>query len=281
VVVNFDAEGESVSAKIALWAPDGGGATIEFGNPETGGSSTFTDDQTYSATAGKDSVTVYTDESTQAHVNSAQAKLSSGGELLCTDCSFIRWGPWDAHLNYKEEGVKGSTNVFAEGWWVAGDIIDQSDLPTDANATYAGTAIATVANNLSGDGWITYVAKGDLDMDWDFNARAGNLTISKFDQGLTPGGLTFSGRMTTPGELAGKNQFGGPLSLTSQLPANLSQLNELSGFATGSFVRGPHNFNAQGNFIPKSTPQGVIGNWNVNSANYKAGGIFAGSAVPR
>jgi hypothetical protein len=116
-------------------------------------------------------------------------------------------------------------------------------------------------------------------MAWDFNSRSGDLTISKFDRSITPGGLTFSGEMSAPGELAtGKNQFGGPLSLANtNLPNNLSSLNGMTGSATGSFVRGPSNFNGNGRPIQGSTPQGVIGNWNVGSARYNANGIFAGS----
>ena len=52
--------------------------------------------------------------------------------------------------------------------------------------------------------------------------------------------------MTTPGELTGKNKFGGPLSLSGDLPNNLNELNGMTGSATGSFVRGPINFNNDG-----------------------------------
>ena len=84
------------------------------------------------------------------------------------------------------------------GWWVAGDVIDNSDLPTDASASYAGHVIGNVATNIGSNGWQTYVATGDMYMDWDFNSRSGNLTICKFDRSITPGGLTFSGAMTPP-----------------------------------------------------------------------------------
>jgi len=50
----------------------------------------------------------------------------------------------------------------------------------------------------------------------------------------------------------------------------------MTGSATGSFVRGPNNFSG-GQPIRGSTPQGVIGNWNVGSGRYNATGIFAGS----
>ena len=108
-------------------------------------------------------------------------------------------------------------------------------------------------------------------------ARSGNLSIYHFDRGITPGGLTFTGEMTTPGELTGKNKFGGPLSLSGDLPNNLNELNGMTGSETGSFVRGPSNFNNDGRPVSGSTPQGVIGNWNVGSERYSATGIFAGS----
>jgi hypothetical protein len=82
--------------------------------------------------------------------------------------------------------------------------------------------------------------------------------------------------MTTPAELAGKNQFSGSLSGVD-LPENLSNL---SGTANGSFVRGPTNFDTTtGRAIKGSTPQGVIGNWSVDSGNYTAAGVFGGSMV--
>ena len=120
-----------------------------------------------------------------------------------------------------------------------------------------------------------------MNMDWDFNARSGNLNIYHFDRGITPGGLTFTGEMTTPGELTGKNKFGGPLSLSGDLPNNLNELNGMTGSETGSFVRGPSNFNNDGRPVSGSTPQGVIGNWNVGSERYSATGIFAGSVNSR
>jgi hypothetical protein len=50
----------------------------------------------------------------------------------------------------------------------------------------------------------------------------------------------------------------------------------MTGSATGSFVRGPDNFR-DGKAVSKSTPQGVIGNWNVGSQKYESAGIFSGS----
>ena len=198
------------------------------------------------------------------------------GDEVLQRCNISQGQVGHAHQFQQRDGPQYTDNIHL-GWWVAGDVIDQSDLPTDMTASYEGHAIGNVATNIGGNGWVTYVATGDMYMDWDFNARSGNLSIYHFDRSITPGGLTFGGTMTTPGELTGKNTFGGPLSLSGDLPNNLNELNGMTGSATGSFVRGPSNFNNDGRPVSGSTPQGVIGNWNVGSERYSATGIFAGS----
>ena len=112
------------------------------------------------------------------------------------------------------------------GWWVAGDVIDNSDLPTDASASYGGHVIGNVSTNIGSNGWHTYVATGDMDMNWDFNSRSGDLTISKFDQSITPGGLTFTRRNERSRRACHRqDKFGGPLTLANDnLPNNLSEL---------------------------------------------------------
>jgi hypothetical protein len=165
------------------------------------------------------------------------------------------------------------------GWWIEGTRTTVGDLDKlavlGATATYNGSAWGTVASNLSPGGWKTYDASGDLIMHWSFADRLGELTISKFDRtnfndGL---GLTFSGPMCAPGALCGSqqhvtaagNHFGGPLS--GQLPGGLGSL---SGSAAGSFVNnGP------------VAAGGVMGNWNVDSASYRATGIFGGVGTPK
>jgi hypothetical protein len=201
-----------------------------------------------------------------------------GNKPICKDCDFLQWGAWGARVQFSNaEGPVYVDNIHL-GWWVAGDVIDNSDLPTDMTASYAGHVIGNVSTNIGSNGWQTYVATGDMDMNWDFNARSGDLTISHFDRSITPGGLTFTGAMSAPGELSGKNKFGGPLTLdNTNLPNNLSELNGMTGSATGSFVRGPDNYRNNGEIKSGSKPQGVIGNWNVGSARYNANGIFAGS----
>jgi len=196
---------------------------------------------------------------------------------LCEGCSFVKWGAWLAYLNFQDTGDNSDNyevtrKVTAFGWWVAGDVVSQDDLPTDGSASYAGRAVAWVANNRAGQQAI-YPAKGNMDMNWDFGKRLGDLKISKFDMAHIEGGLTFAGPMCAPGVGCGTafgNHFGGPLTvkMTDNLP---NDLQSVRGSAIGSFVNNG-NLNAAG----------VIGNWGVSNRgvsnnHYSATGIFAGS----
>jgi hypothetical protein len=228
---------------------------------------------------------------------------------FCEGCEFMKWGAFVMGASFMEttggpEPVEFERHVAVLGWWVAGDILPVGELPFTGEATYAGDAIATVATDLFiysnidqglTDGptsaWTTYVATGDLAMDWDFAKRSGNLTISKFDASHFPdnGGLSFTGAMCAPGVTScgtnntpGGNHFGG--ALNGQLPASWQNgyssgqvpinAQNLEGFALGSFARGPENIGGG------SIPQGVIGNWGVGNDHYMASGIFAGSLRP-
>jgi hypothetical protein len=99
-----------------------------------------------------------------------------------------------------------------------------------------------------------YIAKGGMNMDWDFAQRAGTLDIIDFDGGK----LNVSGTMRMPGQLSQINSFSGPLG---------GSLNEqaIAGGAVGSFVANGNNETA-----------GVLGSWNVRNDSYRATGIFGG-----
>jgi hypothetical protein len=216
---------------------------------------------------------------------------------FCSDCNFLQWGFFYTQGSFEDQTGHPPTtvqrNVSILGWWAAGDIPPVGQLPFTGTATYSGDAIATVATDLFStgysianqgftegptNGWTTYVATGELDMNWNFATKSGDLTISKFDtQHFGTDGLTFTGNMCAPGVTAcgtntpGGNHFGG--ALNGQLPENLVSLTDraLEGFALGSFARGPENIGAG------SIPQGVIGNWGVGNDHYMASGIFAGA----
>ena len=142
------------------------------------------------------------------------------------------------------------------GWWAAASLTSTNDIESlvtqHMTADYSGHALGNVASQI-GDQWKTYVAAGDLDMHWDFACRNGELTISNFDnRSFTTGphGLT---------QIPSVNQFSGAF---NNLPNGI-------GGATGSFAdNGPVKAG------------GVLGNFYVNEAQYKASGIFAGSGVP-
>jgi len=302
LTINFNPGANTLSASITVrdvGNHDGATEAYTLGFGGNGKRSAYIDDKHYAAienVAGTSVLNFLSEGSPVNYENTgATSYLVSGDQLnvtkffpetfgeggnkpLCKHCDFLQWGAFGTRVTFSNtEGPLYVDNIHL-GWWVAGDVIDNSDLLTDATASYAGHVIGNVSTNIGAGGWVTYVAAGDMDMDWDFNSRSGDLTIGHFDRSITPGGLTFTGAMSAPGELAtGKNQFGGPLSLANDnLPENLSDLNGMTGSATGSFVRGPNNFSG-GQPIRGSTPQGVIGNWNVGSGRYNATGIFAGS----
>jgi hypothetical protein len=213
-------------------------------------------------------------------------------QAFCENCEFLKWGAWGARAGFVDSGHTDDggntvppTNVTADvhlGWWVAGDTASDNELDalqqealanptTDFSATYAGHAIGNVANNLNNQGAITYVATGDMGMNWNFGSRTGGFQISHFDTPNT-GGLAFGGDLIAPG-VAG-NHFSGDLA--GSLPENLGG-DALAGGVHGSFVHGPNDFNVGDLNLPTKLPQGVIGNWNIGTGDrYNATGIFAG-----
>ena len=190
---------------------------------------------------------------------------------FCQTCDFLKWGAWGARVDY----VKNSQQVTKDvplGWWIAGDVISDSDSDVTKDktkiATYAGDAIGNVNKNGQ-----LYTATGGLDMTWNFGKRSGTLAITSFDTSVNNGqGLNLSANIARiPVGASSPNQFGGILLGDG-----------ITGVATGSFVRGPNNFDTNGIAIPKSIPQGVVGDWSAsnatlrNPATYSVIGIFGG-----
>jgi hypothetical protein len=268
----------------------GGGATLAFGDwGSAHGRSAVINGDIYAAVESatvKSTVLVEYDEGHITRPADASLYLVSSNLLgntgkveLCKGCnSFMKWGTWGGQLQFRDGGSYPQANVTADvnlGWYVVGDIPTQDEIDADTflalhpTATFNGTAIGNVANNIDGSGWKTYVATGDLAMNWNFANRLGNLTISKFDTSVTPGGLTFTGDMCAPGVACGGgnfvtpegNHFGGPLS--GALPGNLG--GPLDGNALGSFVN-------NGNTVAA----GVIGRFEANNDLYGVAGVFGG-----
>ena len=223
---------------------------------------------------GVDNILYYPDHDPEDTEHPDSFVLTKSG--FCHDCAFLKWGAWGARAGFQDFNDQGApafdkngkpVKITADvhlGWWAAGDITAVDKLAAlGGEATYSGHAIGNVANNLNGQGWNTYVATGNMRMDWNFSDRSGNLQINHFDTKVTPGGLSFSGAMAAPGVPNG-NHFGGALSGGTPDIA-------LSGHAAGSFV----------NNGPDKPAAGAIGNWNVGNDAYKATGIFAGSGTPQ
>ena len=141
-------------------------------------------------------------------------------------------------------------------------------LPTLGTASYQGTAIGQVLYR--NDGIQSYLAKGDVHMDWDFAQRAGVLDITNFSTGNdnVPVLNSVNNRMDMPGVATALNKFSGPLLGT--LGTNRCAPT-VTGIANGSFA-------ANGN----DKTAGVIGNFAVASDSedsYRASGVFGAGRI--
>ena len=178
---------------------------------------------------------------------------------FCNQCAFMKWGAWGTRISYENHAGQDVTKDVQLGWWIAGDVVSNSDIPTDKNktASYAGDVIGNVNNNGQ-----QYVATGGLDMFWNFGNRSGTLAINKFDTSVNNGqGLDFFGPIArVPGSESSPNRFAGVLGGSGVI-----------GAANGSFV---------GSTGRGTTPQGVIGNFGVTGNHYQATGIFGGALKP-
>ncbi|MGV1013814.1 MAG: hypothetical protein ACOYB4_02470 [Methyloceanibacter sp.] len=168
-------------------------------------------------------------------------------QAFCQDCDFIKWGAWGSRLDYQNHDGQNVAENIHLGWWIAGNVVSPSDMPTTGSATYKGDAIGNVASKIDG-AWNQYVATGKMNMTWFFAPRAGTLRIENFDTNKN-----FTGLMLAPG--ANPQQFSGLLTGSG-----------MAGAASGAFV-GPNGGLA---------PRGVIGNFGVGNPTYQATGIFGG-----
>lgn len=183
------------------------------------------------------------------------------GYQHCQQCTFIQWGWWGTRVRTAENpgaGVSEERNDFVHmGTWVAGDISTYDEvyggpLPFGGSATYQGTALGNVARDMGDGTTAKYIASGDFDMDFDFNTRTGNATISNFD------GITVTAALSdtsTPQDAL----FGGDLSGTNPYYAGT-----VDGRLDGAFVNDGPNVAA-----------GVIGNFNFSGTGYTAVGTVA------
>ena len=91
--------------------------------------------------------------------------------LLC-DCNYLTWGRWNA-------GIEGNGTSYGpfDGYWVAGQLSEVTELPLSGQATYNGHAVGMVSDGVD----ITHGVQGDFQAVVDFGTGQGSLQISNFD----------------------------------------------------------------------------------------------------
>jgi len=175
------------------------------------------------------------------------------GYQHCTQCSFMDWGWWGQRLDFQSETPEfsGTRNDFVHmGTWVAGDIADPADLPTNISVNYAGTALGTVTRQTT-EGVAKYIARGDMNMSFDFASRSGNMQINNFD------GMSVSG-LISENSTVNQALFRGNLAGSG-----------MNGAVQGAFVNNGANVAA-----------GVIGNFGLRGEGVSATGTIAGVRAP-
>jgi hypothetical protein len=284
-------QGAGMTLYVNSGAPGEGGLSVIFGAvplpPETQNVQTpIGSVSLFVGFADQDSITVFnntaqnptklTDPATNVEGFAVLAGFSGAGQILCSNCDFLKWGGWLTETSFDNQN-EDRRHVSASGFWVAGDIVKDSvgALPITGGADYAGLALGSVTTDLVQYNNGSYVATGDMAMHWDFGTRNGTFNVANFDSHLNDGqGINFGGALAMPGvPTGGANQFSGQL--TGTLP-NFECVNpNLTGAVTGSFVKGPGQ-------VAGNIPAAVIGNFAISNGAqqrnfYNASGIFAGS----
>ncbi|MEM8553084.1 MAG: hypothetical protein AAGF45_11955 [Pseudomonadota bacterium] len=248
---------------------------LAFGTDIFGGASstargTFVHDDMFGAVAtgpvnqeGSPQTTVTTDSGvTIAHVDATpdtymvsadavpQPQLFADAGVTPCECRFMEWGWWGTATNFQGDGPVGGRQDFAHlGQWVAGDVTPEADLPTVGSGEYEGHVVGNVVATQEDGSRARYVAVGELEVNFDFADRTGELNVRNFD-GRNFGGTIF-GNVASDGV---SNQFSGQLSGSG-----------LTGRTDGAFAAGPN-----------SAVQGVLGAFDVRGAGYKAVGTYVG-----
>lgn len=238
---------------------------LGFGPDEdSGGASAFVDDDLFAASRNGDNEnTRLQTEGGQDLANRAGdnpgSYLVSGranpieGYAHCTQCTFLDWGWWGTRVR-TDDGTgefEGSRTDFVHmGTWVAGDITDPGDLPTDIVGTYAGTALGNVSRDDGNGGTAKYIASGSMNMEFNFGSRSGTVAINDFD------GLDLISEVSDASLLNSQSHFAGQLNGVDS---------NVSGGLSGAFVN-------NGNIAAG----GVIGNFSFEGEGRLATGTIAG-----
>ena len=214
------------------------------------------------------------DDNPGSYIVSGRANPIAGYQHLgaCTTCDFIQWGWWGTRVSTTDRRRKkdhgATTCTWAPGWPASSAIpmpsTMETTLPFGGEATYTGTALGTVARE-TGEGVAQYIARGDMQMTWDFGDRTGELAITDFDGMNVSGTMTDPGDPGYPGEGTPTGQFGGFIGFSETL----------GGSASGAFV---DNINAAPD--QPNVAAGIIGDFSFEGVdlgqNVSAVGTFAG-----
>jgi hypothetical protein len=144
----------------------------------------------------------------------------SGGNDPMPDTSYSTWGFW-AMSSVDISPNSGTQNASVHlGSWVAGDVVDQSDIPTSGSASMSGAAVMKVASryNQSGSNYDVhkYTTTADVaaTFNWGAGSYSGQFDFTNFDDknaivanaGFTSFSINISGSGATySGSLADTN----------------------------------------------------------------------------
>ena len=180
--------------------PVAAGYLLTFGPASgSGGANTFVDDNRFGALANDDngktrlvtdageSIANVASDRPGSYIVSGRANPIAGYQH-CTSCDFLDWGWWGTRVRVAANGPKfptraATTCIWAPGWPAT------SPIPPTCPTTSARPIAARRSAMWRGKprGVAKYIARGDMDMTYDFNSRSGTMQISNFD------GMTVSG----------------------------------------------------------------------------------------
>jgi hypothetical protein len=219
----------------------------------------------------------------------------------CEQCDFIDWGWWGTRIETDKNAAAGVPHERRDfvhmGTWVAGDVSTDAEIDAiaglpafEGEVSYEGTVMANVVRDTDPGVAVSnasYIATGDLSIDYDFGNRTGTVNIDQFDIGsVGPAGISLDGELGESGSMQSQ-LFSGTLSgsnlYTMGAPDNGDDpLNNdmLYGNLSGAFV----NSSATPPDGGPNVAAGLVGNFdfvgpNVEpgvGADVKASGTIAG-----
>ena len=109
------------------------------------------------------------------------------GQVFCDSLALSQMGSVASPLlEFHEPSAESpfiQTTLGVLGWWISGDLPNDWPAPLPGHGHLRGTTPwhRRSYRTCELEGWTTYVASGDVNMNWDFGTRAGDLAITNFD----------------------------------------------------------------------------------------------------